>query len=99
MIAGWVYDSQTMANSEAPMVWRHHHNGGLQMEAKFDGGKWLQLPWSGKRIKVVYDHEEMRGKLREVAIDEATIERLMTWLYGTTAETAVPVVVLDQSFV
>ncbi len=104
-----------MASCEsAPQVWRHHHNGGLQFQARveeqdtppwpsstLEEGKryWLRLPWMGKRIEITADQEEMRGRLRAVAINEVTVDRLMAWLFGVAAEAPVSLAKLVESLV
>lgn len=67
----------------AVRVWRAHHNGSLAFEARIDGSS-LMLPWTGRRIEVTNNLEEMRGRLREVGFNEDAVEKLMAWLFGET---------------
>lgn len=88
---------------EAPRVWRAHHNGGLQFQAEVkkaeQGGYWLVLPWTGKRIEITTDVEEMRGRLRGVGFNEMAVERLTAWLFGIPAEAPIATAEVIQSFV
>ncbi len=90
-----------MALAESAVrVWRAHHEGGLTFEMTVKDGR-LVLPWTGRRIEMTNDLEEMRGRLREVGFNEEAVEELMTWLFRGTvaAETPVTFPKLVESFV
>lgn len=92
------------AEMKAPRVWRLHHCGGLTfrpgISSQSSGERfWLSLPWTGKRVEIVADQEEMRGRLREVGFNEGGVEGLMTWLFGISTKATVPVAELVESLV